>query len=249
MILLLLACIPPCERVRDDHGVTWVGFCGGPFEMGSDHGAEEQRPRHTVTVPPFAMARTETTVGQFAACVDEGACPSAPESSDPLPELCSWGRGDNLPMTCANQEMARSFCDWAEARLPSEAEWEFAARGQGTGQLYPWGNETPTCELAAIPGEDCMPEGVLPVCSKSGHTQQGLCDMAGNAFEWVEDTYNMGYEGTPVDGSPDTRPSNFSSMRGGGYNSVAKLTTRTRTFHPPDFFYSGMGFRCARDGQ
>jgi len=232
--------------VTSSSGIQWVGICGSAFWMGSDKGPDQQQPRHSVQVPDFAIALSETTVGQYDACVQAGACKRA-AAEDGLPELCSSDRGEFLPMTCVDHAMATSFCQWAAARLPSEAEWEFAARSRGKPNLYPWGQQQPSCELAAVPDPECMPDGVLPVCSKpDGNTEQGLCDLAGNAFEWIADNYHQGYEDTPIDGSADPRPSNWMSMRGGGFNSDAKLTTRTRTFHEPDFFYSGLGFRCAR---
>ena len=248
MWLWLMGCAENCDREISDAGIQWAGLCAGAFWMGSDKGPEQQQPRHLVQVPNFHIARSETTVGQYEACVQAGACRAA-AAQEGLPELCSYGREELLPMTCVNHEMATSFCQWAAARLPSEAEWEFAARSRGKANLYPWGKESPSCELAAVSDDDCMPEGVLPVCTKpKGNTEQGLCDLAGNAFEWVADNYHSGYDETPVDGSPDPRPSNWMSMRGGGFNSDVKLATRTRTFHEPDFFYSGLGFRCARSG-
>jgi formylglycine-generating enzyme len=247
MLIWLLACSKPCEGTIEDHGITWVGHCGSSYVMGTDTGPESQQPAHNVAVPDVYIAKTETTVGQYASCVSEGACRATANADGSGPDACTWGKDTELPMTCVDFSMASDFCAWADAKLPSEAEWEFAARGQGEPIVYPWGEAEPTCDLAAINTDDCLPEGAIAVCSKpAGNSARGLCDMSGNAFEWVADYYKPTYESTPVKGGPVKKELEFNSMRGGGYNSAVSVKTRTRTFHPRDFFYSGMGFRCAR---
>ena len=249
MLLLALGCTAPCETTVTDRGVDWVGHCGDAYEMGTDTGPDHQQPEHTVPLPDFYLARTETTVGQYTSCVNEGGCRATASADGSGPEACTWGKDPELAMTCVDYNMAADFCTWAGGRLPSEAEWEYAARGLGQRIKYPWGNEPePTCELASIATDECLPDGVKPVCSApDGNTTRGLCDMSGNAFEWVADYFRPNYERTPRNGAAVKQEMEFNAMRGGGYNSIASVKTRTRTFHPRDFYYSGMGFRCARD--
>ena len=142
-------------------------------------------------------------------------------------------------------------CAFLGGRLPTEAEWEFAARSRGRDIEYPWGFDTPSCEFAVLDNENGLSCGETlppPGCSRpAGNTDQGVCDMAGSLFEWTEDWMN-GYDETPTDGSPnETGNQVFRVMRGGAIGSAEPPRTRQRTFHEPDFYYGGMGIRCARD--
>ncbi|MCB9760357.1 MAG: SUMF1/EgtB/PvdO family nonheme iron enzyme [Alphaproteobacteria bacterium] len=231
---------PPC----------WVPLPAGRFDMGSGpgQGDDNERPLHAVDLEAFEVLRTEVTVAQYSACVDDGAC--APRADpDDVPHRCNWDEPDKAehPMNCVSWFMADAFCAWAGGALPSEAQWEYAARSGGLDREYPWGEAEPSCELAVLK-DTCGSDGTWPVCSHpEGNTEQGLCDMAGNAFEWVADWHHDTYEGAPSDGEPWVEPEGvFRGLRGGGIGSDEGYRTRNRTFHEPDFFYSGMGFRCAR---
>jgi len=127
------------------------------------------------------------------------------------------------------------------ARLPSEAEWEYAAKSGGKNYKYPWGNDKPTCETAIMYTERnffgigaCPYGGRLhPVCSRpAGNTEQGLCDMSGNMRQWVEDAYQGSYKGVPVDGSAfeSSDPSSPRVIRGGSYGSLSD-SSELRTDH------------------
>jgi formylglycine-generating enzyme required for sulfatase activity/uncharacterized caspase-like protein len=200
----------PAEKA----GLQWVLIPGGSFMMG-DASLEDAR-RHKVTIKPFEMAKTLVTVAQYKLCVDAGVCekPDAWDCVDveagycvkPSNEnSCNWGvpGRENHPIICVNWNMARTFAKWAGGRLPTEAEWEYAARSGGKEQKYPWGDAEPTCNLASI--DDCG--GTLPVCSKpAGNTKQGLCDMVGNVWAPVEDQYREFYKGAPGDGSANIIP-------------------------------------------
>jgi formylglycine-generating enzyme required for sulfatase activity len=108
------------------------------------------------------------------------------------------------PMNWITWDDASRFCTWAGGRLPSEAEWEYAARGGGQRTTYPWDNEPATCEYAVMDDGEvgCGSGETSPVCSKiAGNTTQGLCDMAGNVMEWVQDKIHADYAGAPSDGS------------------------------------------------
>ncbi len=233
----------------------WVAIPGATFQMGSEEERSEQ-PVHSVTVPAFEMLKTEVTALQYARCVAEASC-SAPTVSA---ARGTWGTTgpkqshENHPMNLVNRDMAREFCQWLGGRLPSEAEWEYAAKSAGKDIIYPWGNETPTCDHAVMQefdvGRGCGTNATMEVCSKPlGNTEQGLCDMAGNVSEWVEDDYHTGYEDAPTDGSAwtDTPRNDRGVLRGA--NLIAgppRLRTSYRG-NPAATNASDLnGIRCAR---
>ena len=202
-------------------GIDWVSLPGGSFTMGSSDN-DDEKPAHRVRVEPFEIAKTEVTVAQYRVCVEAGACSAAPTG-----RTCNWGNPDrdDHPVNCVDWAQARDFCRWAGGRLPSEAEWEYAARSGGLDQAYPWGNGEASCERATMDfgGNGCGANRTWPVCSKaSGNSAQGVCDLAGNVWEWVEDWYHDTYTGAPADGSAWVSPAGFDRVRrGGGWNDVA----------------------------
>jgi formylglycine-generating enzyme required for sulfatase activity len=230
-----------------DTGVTWAWLAGGTFQMGSTLSGNEQ-PVHSVTIQAFSMAKTQTTVEQYMACVADGSC------SDPGTWSldCYWNREgfEKHPVNCISWHMASAFCQWTGGRLPSESEWEYAARSQGQDITYPWGDETPSCDFAVMnDGENgCGANLPHAVCSKeAGNTDQGLCDMAGNVFDWVQDGWHSNYNGAPTDGSAWEGTSKV--VRGGSYlNGASDLRTAWRKhYFGPDYQNTFIGFRCARD--
>jgi formylglycine-generating enzyme required for sulfatase activity len=243
---------PPGELLANPCGTPscWVWIEGGSFEMGARPGPRvepDEEPRHTVTIPDFELMATEVPVQTHQSCVEAGACEPLPEE---LPSYCA-DQGELDARGCLDWFAADELCRWLWARLPTEAEWEFAARSGGVDVRFPWGESLPSCDLAVlgyVQGQPCGEDGPAAVCSRpAGQTRQGLCDMAGNIFEWVEDWYHDDYQGAPSDGSAWLeQPTPFRVLRGGGINSDEPVTTWNRTFHEPDFSYSGMGVRCAR---
>jgi iron(II)-dependent oxidoreductase len=219
--------------------------------MGSNDGDSDERPVHSVTVPTFEMSKTAVTVGQYKACVDAGTC-TAPNTGT----YCNWDKPDrgSHPINCVDWDQAQAFASWAGARLPSEAEWEYAARSGGRDWKYPWGDVAATCERAVMDesgkGEGCGRGSTWPVCSKpKGNTTQGLCDMAGNVWEWVQDWYHDSYDGAPTDGSAWESPTGSSRVnRGGSWRSYARgVRAAYRVSDDPRYRYDGrLGFRLAR---
>ncbi len=186
-----------------DTGLEWVQIPAASFIMGSDSGDADEMPTHSVSVPAFEISRTEVTVSQYQACVDAGACNN--NASD---DNCNQP-ADRLdhPINCVTHYQAEHYCAWAGSRLPTESEWESAARGGGQNILFPWGNEDATCDYAVVDdpnagGIGCGLEHTFAVCSKTlGNSSQNLCDMGGNVWEWTQDAYHSTYDGAPNDGS------------------------------------------------
>jgi formylglycine-generating enzyme required for sulfatase activity len=216
-----------------------VAVAAGEFTMGCDSrscGGDEQ-PQHVVTLSAFEIDRTEVTQAQYTACIEDGAC-AAPS--------CDWScdRPD-LPAGCVTWAQANAFCGWAGKRLPTEAEWERAARGDAA-SVYPWGDDAPSCERANMAGCE---GGLLPVGSApSGASPFGALDMAGNVVEFVADWYDAGYYLT----SPATDPKGPEtgtrySGRGGGFKSDSNfLRASKRDWYDPTDTAVSLGFRCAR---
>ncbi|MBW2703723.1 MAG: formylglycine-generating enzyme family protein [Deltaproteobacteria bacterium] len=237
-----------CEVVQS--ALTWLSIPGGTFQMGSDAGDSRELPVHPVTVPSFEMSKTEVTVEQYQVCVEAGTCTLPNDNT--ASSYCNRGYSDRgaHPVNCVDWDQAVAFCTWAGGRLPSEAEWEYAARSGGQDITYPWGDETTTCEYAVMweGGLGCGEDRTWAVCSKTdGDTDQGLCDMAGNVGEWVQDWYHDDYTGAPDDGSAWEDSGSSRVKRGGGFNGVASgLRAAFRYFVVPSIRVYNLGFRCAR---
>ncbi|MFO8071276.1 MAG: formylglycine-generating enzyme family protein [Polyangia bacterium] len=230
-----------------DTDVTWVSIPGGVFQMGSTEGNSNETPVHEVTVPGFEMTKTEVTVSQYAECVAASVCSEPDTGSD-----CNWNESgyEDHPVNCVDWNQAVAFCEWVGGRLPSEAEWEYAARGGGQDITYPWGDETATCDYAVMydGGNGCGTGRTWSVCSKTaGNTDQGLCDMAGNVWEWVQDWYHSDYTGAPTDGSAWEDSGSSRVLRGGGFDFVAVyLRAAVRDGGYPSAQTGVLGCRCAR---
>ena len=186
---------------------------------------------HQVTINSFEMDRTEVTVTAYGTCVHAGAC-WVPETGD----LCNWGKPDksNHPVNCVTWYHASQYCCWAGKRLPSELEWEYAARGTD-GRTYPWGNDPPERQLCWNRGDTGL--GTCAVGSHAlGASPHGLLDMAGNVWEWTSTADNEGH-------STDSF-----IIRGGSWFFGAEwcfrvhVRGRSRSMEVID----DVGFRCAR---
>lgn len=198
---------------------------GGPFQMGLSPergGAEDENP-HLVIVTDYCLDRTEVTVADYIRCVDAGTCPRLTrrsfvpgnrrtdgeydDSPDELNSLCNGPEDPNHPVNCVTWHMARSYCAWRGARLPTEAEWEHAAGAQYH-MRYPWGDRPLTRRHLNICGPECVgrvpgTDGNVPLFRESdewestapvgsfpaGRSINGILDLAGNVSEWVEDGY------------------------------------------------------------
>lgn len=232
------------EPVEPATPIEYVAIPGGRFTMGTtsiEPGLEDAKPIREVTITTFQMAKTAVTVAQYTECVIKGAC------TEPATGVfCNWGKpGRQLhPVNCVDWNQAQAYAKFKGARLPSEAEFEYAATSGGRNQKYPWGNQEPTSELAVFNTNSTM-----PVCSKpNGNTAQGLCDMAGNVWQWVQDKYQDSYKGATVDGSAVEGTGSDRVIRGGSfYNSVASfLRADCRDNYVPGHRGANVGFRLVR---
>jgi sulfatase modifying factor 1 len=238
------------ERVR----LRWIDFPAATYRMGDPAGDPDAKPAHTVELAAFAMSRSEVTASQFAACVEERACtkPLAREDVD-LRTACTWGdpAQADAPANCLTWGQAAAFCRWVGGDLPSEAQWEFAARAGGRDLPYPWGAAEADCTRAHMHGgvsAGCGAGKPGAVCTKrDGDSAQGLCDLAGNVAEWTSDWYVADfYERAPKDGSgPDSGAAR--TIRGGGFRQNAhNLRAAARAGVSPDLATDLIGFRCVR---
>lgn len=203
----------------------------GAFQMGCDPSAsfcdQNEPPIRSVTLPRFSIDKFEVTWERYSACIAAGECTSvSPEPSTP-----------KHPVSFVTHEQATTFCEWDGKRLPSEAEWEKAARGSD-GRIYPWGAETPTCELAnhtsATSGFACVfggsPVGTYP----DGASPFGVMDLAGNLSEYTSTVGEFpGGLGTGF----VVKGGNFMSFPGSLRSSALSLSVATQT-------NIAIGFRC-----
>ncbi|MDD5627887.1 MAG: SUMF1/EgtB/PvdO family nonheme iron enzyme [Elusimicrobia bacterium] len=257
-----LAAAAPAQRGPADGraAVDWVRISSGTFLMGSE-AAPNSSPRHQVLVRSFELARTPVTFRQYRACVAAQRCTpphvadetclgftSSGWTKDPLPLEF---QGDDQPVVCVDWEQAGAFSRWVGGRLPSEAEWEYAARSQGRDAAYPWGDEAPTCDRAVFDDgrEGCGRSATWRVCSRPrGNTEQGLCDMAGNVMEWMQDAYHSSYLGAPGECDVWEDPEAAKRVVRGGswYNGNSLLPATARGGVVPDLPSRLIGFRPMR---
>ena len=227
--------------------IEWVEIPGGTFEMGCTPGDADcgisESPTRRISLKPFAMMATEATNAQYGACVQSKSCPAVKS-----------GGGPDHPVVNVTWNEAAAFCAWAAGRLPSESEWEYAARGGRNDWRYPWGNAishdnanygADKCCAGHAEGKDTW-EGTSPVGSFAPN-KYGLFDMVGNAFEWVQDIDGP-LSATPQDGSPRTsRNPEIHTLRGGSFvASAGALRVSYRPGLRGTSRDSNTGIRCAR---
>jgi formylglycine-generating enzyme required for sulfatase activity/tRNA A-37 threonylcarbamoyl transferase component Bud32 len=245
---------------RPADGMVMIYVPGGEFEMGSTEGESDEQPVHIVALNGFWMDRTEVTNAQYQSCVEAGDCelPSERHSSTRAEYYGNSGY-DDYPVIWVSWYQARTYCAWAGTRLPTEAEWEYAARGP-RGSVYPWGDGfdgtwlnccDANCEFEWADGAvddgyaDTAPVGNYP----SGSSWCGALDMAGNVFEWVADWYG---DYTSERQANPTGPSSGERrvVRGGSWiddRLCARCASRSG-YHPVSWNVF-VGFRCARGSE
>jgi formylglycine-generating enzyme required for sulfatase activity len=218
----------------------------GSFLMGDANTASlNAQPPHMVTLSAYCMDPTEVTVAAYRGCTSCTA-PTAGTTNN----YGNWGvtGRDNHPVNYVDWNQARAYCQSRGGDLPTEAQWEYAARGPD-GRIYPWGNAVPASQLCWS-GDVPSRTSTCPVQSyPSGNSPFGLFDMAGNVFEWTRDFF-AGY--TPTAVSDPTGPTSGTNrvLRGGSWfdssASASYVRAAFRVVFTPTIRSNGVGFRCAR---
>ena len=212
-----------------------VPLPAGTFPMGSATGLGDEQPVHIVSIDSFYLDRHEVSRIAFQEFrVSQGK----QHQVNP--------RDPDLPATEVSWHQAVAYCQARGKRLPTEAEWEYAARGTA-GRPYPWGEAAPTAARARFAASAPLPIDSLP----QGATSEGIRHLAGNVAEWVQDWWDPTYYGTSPSANPTGPPEgDFRTVRGGSWNSPAvELRPTARAYHNPERGAAHIGFRCARDAR
>jgi formylglycine-generating enzyme required for sulfatase activity len=257
---------------------------GGKFFMGSDEkdANEDERPAHQVTLAPYCIDLYEVTTAEYKACSDVGECKRAPvevewkdikaHEQKGYSRLCNANHPENAthPINCVDWDMASAYCVWQKKRLPTEAEWEFAARGPD-GRRYPWGDEEPDKTRMNACGKECTawsaknhvvlgygeqrmypdddgfpltaPVGSFP----DGKSRYGLFDVVGNVWEWTSD-WDAKYAPEPVIDPKGPSAGTRRIVRGGAFNGIMASWVRPSQRYSdfPTTHSHAYGFRCAQ---
>jgi formylglycine-generating enzyme required for sulfatase activity len=238
--------------VRSADNMTMVYVPEGSFPMGNERGFSSERPVHDVSQGAFWIDGTEVTNEQYALCVKDGSCKQSEYADE------ADYNGDNYPVVGVSWFDAEAYCVWADARLPTEAEWEYAASGP-EGLAHPWGDVfdeegganfcDTNCTATSLRDERfddgykfTAPVGNYP----EGVSWAGALDMSGNVSEWVQDWYDEAYYANSPALNPQGPDSGESKvLRGGSFSdSAADLRAVTRAFANPDEQRDNAGFRC-----
>lgn len=240
---------PPATSKELDQ-VPMVMIPAGEFLMGNPEGKgrPDEWPQRSVYLDAFAIDQVEVTNERYIAFVTATGHrnPPNPYGTGPLTSIKGI---EQLPVVQTTWYDAKAYCGWAKKRLPTEAEWEKAARG-ADGRRFPWGNEAPTSTRANFDREWADEKTLYPVGSlPAGDSPYGVKDMAGNAREWVSDWYDPDYYKRAPASNPQGPDNNgvVRSIRGGSWHSpLADITASARGRGGFALQTHGTGFRCAR---
>ena len=224
----------------------------GEFTMGSNEGNDDERPEHRVNLDAYYIDKHEVTVGQYGAFLEAN-------SFDPPPSWTTMAQPgyESRPVVNVDWKDANNYCRWAGKRLPTEAEWEKAARGTDQ-RTYPWGNDPPNSQRANY-GKTMwsnhaalVPVGQLP----DGKSPYGIYDLAGNVWEWVSDWYGPEYYATsPARNPAGPETGKYKVLRGGSWDLAPENLrsarrdfniTSTTDYDSPAYRNFNSGFRCAK---
>lgn len=241
---------PIATIISEKDGMVLVFVPEGEFIMGSDSGNHDERPAHLVYLDPFWIDQTEVTNRMYALCVASEACVPPSKSGSITREIYFNNFAyDDYPVMFISWVQAMAYCEWVGRRLPTEAEWEKAARGSD-GRNYPWGNDEPQEKLLNYNRfvGDTSNVFAYPL----GTSPYGVYGMAGNVYEWVMDAYDPEYYTNSVHDNPQglissSSANRFHVVRGGSWvnnenftRSSARISLWGTNADDP-----GAGFRCA----
>jgi formylglycine-generating enzyme required for sulfatase activity len=216
-----------------------VLITGGTFSMGSVGNADAQ-PVHAVTISSFYLDAKEVTVAQYRAFC------TAPGSTHSMPSAPAWGWSDSSPIVNVSWNDATAYATWAGKRLPTEAEWEYAARGGSLSHGYIYSGSNTIGDVAWYSSNSgSRTQG----CGTKTPNELGLYDMSGNAWEWCSDWYDAGYYSVSPSLNPKGPTTGTSrALRGGSwYNGEVICRVAVRNYYPPSNFFDNDGIRCAED--
>ena len=241
--LISLADSPPNQILWNQDGAEMSYIPAGSFQMGD--ALDNMR----VTLDEFYMDKTEVTVGQFKAFLADSVYSWTGDWND----VNTYSPTDDHPMIYVTWDDAQAYATWAGKRLPTEAEWEYAARGGLQGKRYPWGNDEETARDHAnsdgTGGKDTWagwPDGGTAPVGSFEDNGYGLYDMAGNAYEWCQDRYSSDYySSSPATNSSGPGTGSYRVLRGGSWcYSASHLRGAYRSYIAPINRAYGDGFRC-----
>ena len=227
------------SQITDDYGVAMVLVPEGEFTMGSNDGEDHEQPVHEVFLDTYYIDKYEVTNALYKVCVDAGVCDSPTTT-----RFYNDSQYAQHSVVYINWDMANEFCEWRGARLPTEAEWEKAARGTD-GRTYPWGEEID----GTFANYDNNVGDSTPVGGyENGVSPYGAYDMAGNVFEWVADWHEANYYASSPEVSPTGPDSgDFRVVRGGGWVSkFSNVRAAYRLRYDPTDTNFTIGVRCSR---
>ena len=248
---MVLAVFSVAAHASPIPGNPLVEIPGGGFVFGNDEGRQNERPARRIELPGFRMLRTEVTNARYRDFAIETGRRFPAHSGHPV-----LGR-DTHPVVGVSFEDAEAFCRHHGLRLPSEREYERAARGRN-GAPFPWGHGAPSAERVNRGARECCqgdaqdgyfltaPVGSFP----GGASPEGVLDLVGNVWEWTRDWYAPYGEGTTArDAGAGAQERRFRVLRGGSWNNgEERLSTTYRLAYDPSFrFAANGGFRCVAD--
>ncbi len=233
-------------EIKDEKNIPMRLVPAGEFTMGNDDGNTEERPASKIYVEAFYMDKYEVTNDMYSACVSAGVC-KLPEKPGSATRSSYYNNPSfaNYPVLYVNWTMAKTYCEWRDARLPTEAEWEKAARGTEDERAYPWGNDF-SCNFANHSG--CVGDTAPVNRYDGGQSPYGIYGMSGNVWEWTSSLSEF-YPYSATDGREDPDASGFRAVRGGSWHIFGGTggNIRIDTRYKLDAVYFGayVGIRCA----
>jgi formylglycine-generating enzyme required for sulfatase activity len=233
-------------EIKDIKNISMRLIPAGEFNMGNDNGDAESQPANMVNLGTFYIDKYEVTNEMYEACVYTVKC-RRPQQVGSITRSTYYRNPvfANYPVIYVDWKMAKTYCGWRGARLPTEAEWEKAARGTDN-RAYPWGNDKPDCSFANLSG--CVGDTTPVDQHEKGQSVYGVYGMSGNVWEWTSSLFKL-YPYNSTDGREDPDAPGKRMARGGSWHNFGgnggNVRTDTRLQLDPGYYGPYVGFRCA----